>query len=60
MLLQHHISYKWGRTDCETPNAPDTDDEGALNIPTPVLGADEQMTYYAEEFGFSMQEVRNS
>ena len=57
---KHHHSYKWGRTDCDSPDAPNTDDEGALNIPTPGLGADEQMTYYADEFGFDMPEVSYS
>ena len=52
-----HLSYKWGRRDCASPDTPNTEDEAALNLPTSVLGADEMMDYFAEEFGFDMPEV---
>ena len=56
-LLFLILSYKWGRRDCASADAPNTEDEAALNLPTSVLGADDMMEYFAEEFGFDMPEV---
>ena len=57
LLFLFRLSYKWGRRDCASAGAPNTEDEAALNLPTSVLGADEMMDYFAEEFGFDMPEV---
>ena len=45
-------TYKYGRTDCDHPNAPDpdTNDDGKFNIPSSTMNADENMAYFADEF----------
>ena len=43
-------TFKYGRTDCDHPDAPDTNDEGKFNIPSSRMNADENMAYFADEF----------
>ena len=43
-------TYKYGRTDCDHPNAPDTNADGKFNIPSSRMNADENMAYFADEF----------
>merc|ERR1712027_62069 len=46
-------SWKYGRTDCVSADAPNTTDPAAYNIPESKLTADEQIAYYADEFNFT-------
>jgi len=43
-------TFKYGRTDCDHPDAPNTNDEGKFNIPSSRMNADENMAYFADEF----------
>ena len=43
-------TYKYGRTDCDHPNAPDTNDDGKFNIPSSTMNADENMEWFADEY----------
>ena len=43
-------TFKYGRTDCDHPDAPDTNDEGKFNFPSSHMNANENMAYFADEF----------
>ena len=51
--------FKIGRKDCDSPDAPNTNAPGKSNIPSSTMNAEENMEYFADEFGMRKEREVN-
>ena len=49
--------FKYGRTDADVPNFPDTNADGKFNLPPSGMTADESMVWFADEYDMNEREA---